>query len=133
VAYSKGYQAASTAVITKLNNGFRILGSSPYSKDNPIPLQSKLPEGLVYRIQLGAYSGLLEDNAFRGLSPVSAEKSTNNNVTKYYVGYFSSIEDARKALDDIKKYGYPDAFLVSYFKGEKISVQKAREIEFAEK
>jgi hypothetical protein len=33
----------------------------------------------------------------------------------------------------VKKYGYPDAFLVSYYKGDKISVQKARELEFAEK
>jgi hypothetical protein len=132
-AFSKGYQAATTAVVAELNNGFRILGASPYSKDNPIPLQSKLPEGLIYRIQLGAFSSSLEENAFRGLSPVTAEKTANSHVIKYYVGYFSSIGEARKALDDVKKYGYPDAFLVSYYKGDKISVQKARELEFAEK
>jgi hypothetical protein len=132
-SYTTGYQAATTAAVTEMNNAFRIMGSSPYSKDNPIPLESKLPEGLVYRIQLGAFSDKLEDNAFKGLTPVTAEKNTNSPVTKYYVGYFPSIEKARKALEDVKKYGYPDAFLVSYFKGEKISVQKAREIEFTEK
>lgn len=117
----------------KMTDGFRIIGSSPYSKRNPIPFNVKLPEGLVYRIQLGIYSGILEDNAFRGLTPVSAERVEDKDLVRYYAGYFNSMEEARKALAEVKLYGYPDAFLVSYFNKEKISVQKAKEIEFAEK
>jgi hypothetical protein len=90
-----------------------------------------LPGGLVYRIQLGAYTNEIPQNTFGGLSPVSKERTSTS--TKYYVGIFSSITEAREALEKVKNYGYPDAFLVSYFDENKISVQQAREIEFANK
>jgi hypothetical protein len=131
--YAQGYEAAAKIAVPQIAEGFKIEGSSPYSKDNPIPFQAKLPDGLIYRIQLGAYSGVIEETAFKGLTPVTAEKTKNKDITKYYVGYFASIEDARQALNEVKSYGYPDAFLVSYYNKEKIAIQKAREIEFAEK
>lgn len=132
-SYTQGYNAATQVAVPQIAEGFRIEKTSPYSKDNPIPFQAKLPDGLIYRIQLGAYSGVIEENAFKGLTPVTAEKTANKDITKYYVGYFPTIEVARKALGEVKSYGYPDAFLVSYYNKEKITIQKAREIEFAEK
>jgi hypothetical protein len=117
----------------EINKSFQILNASPYSKDNPIPVKSDLPLGLVYRIQLAAYAARVPENAFRGLFPLSSENVQGKNVTRYFVGYFSVIKDARKALESVKKYGYTDAFLVSYYNGEKITIEKAREIEFAEK
>jgi len=92
---------------------------------------ASISEGLTYRIQLGAYSNEIPENTFGGLTPVSKEASASN--TKYYVGAFNSIKEAREALGKVKEYGYPDAFLVSFFNSQKISVQKAREIEFAER
>jgi len=130
--YSKGLEAASIAGL-EINKSFQILNDSPYSKEHPIPVKSDLPLGLVYRIQLAAYSGHVPENAFRGLTPLSSENVQGKNVTRYFVGYFSIINEARKALESVKKYGYPDAFLVSYYNGEKITIEKAREIEFAEK
>jgi hypothetical protein len=114
----------------ELAANFTILNTSPYSSENPIP-STLLPTGLVYRIQLGAFSGIIPENAFGGLSPVSMEKGASE--TKYFVGTFTSIIKAREALEQVKKYGYPDAFLVSYLDQNKIPVQQAREIEFAGK
>lgn len=128
-AANEGSEAARMAN-REIAEGFSIMQSSPYSENNPIPIAS-LPGGLIYRIQLGAFSNKIPDDTFGGLTPVSKEELSNN--TKYYVGYFKSITEARQALNKIKKYGYPDAFLVSYYEREKISVQKAREIEFAER
>lgn len=130
--YSKGLEAASIAG-QEINKSFQIMDTSPYSMNNPIPMKSNLPTGLVYRIQLAAYAGRVAENAFRGLFPLSSETVQGKNVIRYFVGYFSVISEARKALESVKKYGYPDAFLVSYFNGEKITIEKAREIEFAEK
>jgi len=132
-ASDHGRETTTNIAKPKINDGFRIMGSSPYSKRNPIPFHVKLPEGLVYRVQLGIYAGILEDNAFGGLTPISAEKVEDKDLIRYYAGYFNSMEEARKALTEVKLYGYPDAFLVSYFNKEKISVQKAKEIEFTEK
>jgi hypothetical protein len=130
--YSKGLEAATVAT-DELNKNFQILSTSPYSKNNPIPPRVELSSGLVYRIQLAAYAAKVSDDAFRGLSPISCESVQGKNVTRYFVGYFSGITEARKALESVKKYGYPDAFLVSYYNKEKITIEKAREIEFAEK
>ena len=128
-AADQGAEAARMAN-REISEGFSIMQSSPYSENNPIPI-ANLPGGLIYRIQLGAFSNTVPDNTFGGLAPVSKEEVSHN--TKYYVGYFKSITEARQALNKIKKYGYPDAFVVSYYEREKISVQQAREIEFAEK
>jgi tetratricopeptide (TPR) repeat protein len=127
--YEKGLSAAKS-VNTELSFIFAIQTSSPYSAENPIPV-AILPDGLIYRIQLGAFTNPIPDNAFGGLSPVSKEKGKNE--TKYYVGYFTSVAKAREALEEVRKYGYPDAFIVSFFDSKKISIQKAREIEFAQK
>ena len=122
--------AAARLANREISDGFSIMQSSPYSESNPIPI-ANLPAGLIYRIQLGAFSKTIPDNTFGGLTPVSKEEVAHN--TKYYVGNFKSITEARQALNKIKKYGYPDAFIVSYYEREKISVQRAREIEFAER
>ncbi len=127
-AYQQGVDAGTNAS-AEISSVFSISGTAPYSKENPIPV-AILPAGLVYRIQLGSFTNPIPDNAFGGLSPVSKEKNTTE--TKYYVGYFPSIIKAREALEEVKKYGYPDAFIVSYYDSKKIPIQKAREIEFAE-
>jgi hypothetical protein len=127
--YQLGFEAAKAAN-AELAFTFSINTASPYSAQNPIPV-AMLSEGLVYRIQLGAFSNAIPEDSFGGLAPVSKEK--NAKETKYYVGYFSSVTKAREALDKVKKYGYPDAFIVSFFDSKKISIQQAREIEFAEK
>lgn len=112
---------------------FEIFQQSPYSEKNPIPLDERLPDGLVYRIQLGAYSKALPANAFGGLSPIFGEYYQERQLTKYYVGLFYSSVDAKNALQKVKEYGYPDAFLVPYYNQGKISIQSAREKEFGEK
>jgi hypothetical protein len=125
--YNRGYNAAKE-MGNELTSAFSIMSTSPYSKGNPIPVAS-LPGGLIYRIQLGSYSQEIPENTFGGLSPVTKENASN--ITRYYVGTFNSIINAREALDKVKAYGYPDAFLVSFYNQNKISVQEAREIEFA--
>ncbi len=112
---------------------FNILSESPYSDDNPIPVNQGLPDGLAYRIQLGVYSQALPQNAFGGLSPIAANILKEKKLIKYYVGLFYSSIEAKKALQQVKEYGYPDAFLVPYYDQHKISIQSAREKEFGEK
>lgn len=133
---SKPEAAISPAISTKAENNmleFSIAEESPYSDANPIPLASDVPEGLVYRIQLGAYSQQIPMNSFGGLTPMSAEIIPEKDVTKYYVGYFASSKAAREALNQVKDYGFKDAFVVPYYNKEKIAISKARELEFSKK
>ena len=112
---------------------FEILEESPYNDAYPIPSTNELPAGLVYRIQLGAFGKKLSMDAFGGLSPLTAEYLHERNLTKYYVGYFTTSKDARNALSQVKDYGYTDAFIVPYLDKRKVSINEAREVEFSQK
>ncbi len=123
--YEKGKGAAKLA-----QSMFAIQPRSPYSQSNPIPSVS-IPLGLIYKIQLGSFSQAVPENTFNGLTPVSKEEE--NGSTKYYVGSFASLKEVRRALEQVRNYGYPDAFIVSFNNNKKINIQKAKEIEFASK
>jgi tetratricopeptide (TPR) repeat protein len=110
-------------------NRFDILGESPYNENNPIPVDVSLPPGVFYRIQLGAYGNALEPGAFQGISPITAETIPERGLIKYYAGKFSRYEDASAALSRIRSSGYEDAFIVSWYNGNPISTQKAKQLE----
>jgi hypothetical protein len=109
---------------------FKILLSSPYSKLNPIPSDMNLPDGLLFRIQLGVFGKPVANDTFKGLSPVSYE--VVDGKIKYYAGIFYSSESAGKALKDIREYGFSDSFLVPFYNGKIISIEKAKEIEYSQ-
>jgi hypothetical protein len=60
--------------------GFSFMPQSPYSETNPIPINPPLPEGLVFKVQIGAFNSPVKTDAFNGLSPVSAEKLEGVNI-----------------------------------------------------
>jgi hypothetical protein len=109
---------------------FDILQSSPYNELNPIPSNISLPGGLVFRIQLGVYSKPVSGNTFGGLFPVSYEEI--KGMIKYYTGIFSSSEKANKALEKVREYGFSDSFIVPFYNSKKISIEKAKEIEYSQ-
>ncbi|GHT21004.1 hypothetical protein FACS189430_00360 [Bacteroidia bacterium] len=107
---------------------FKILASAPYSAKNPIPIDPPLPDGVVYKIQLGAFSKSVAANAFKGLSPLSGEKLPSG-VVKYYVGLFRTNAEAEKALREVKQYGYKDAFVVAFYNRKSIILTRAVQLE----
>ncbi len=109
---------------------FDILEISPYNDFNPIPSEIKIPDGLVFRIQMGVYSKPVPNNTFKGLSPMSSVYVSGK--IKYFTGIFYSSNSANKALNDIREYGFPDAFIVSFYNGKTIKIEKAKEIEYSQ-
>ncbi|MCP4311410.1 MAG: hypothetical protein GY790_09125 [Bacteroidetes bacterium] len=110
-------------------NRFDILGSSPYTKSNPIPADVALPDGVFYRIQLGAYGKPVDPGTFLGISPITAETLEERALIKYYAGKFTKYEDASTALSKIRSLGYEDAFISSWYNGSPVSSQKAKQLE----
>jgi hypothetical protein len=110
---------------------FSLAENPPYSASNPIPKGLDTHTGLIYRIQLGAFSKPRPSEAFGGISPVRYEQSENSGVLKYFAGVFYSLNGVTAAIGQVKKNGFPDAFIVAYLDGKLISTEKAKEVEFA--
>ncbi|PID91313.1 MAG: hypothetical protein CSA96_08985 [Bacteroidetes bacterium] len=128
--------AAGTASLQKgspetapVMNRMEILPTTPYTVDKPIPMDISLPLGVFYRIQLGAVSTPAEPGTFGGISPVTGEFLPDRGLYKYYAGKFSHYDAASAALSRIRSRGYEDAFIVSWYQGKPISVQRAKQLE----
>jgi tetratricopeptide (TPR) repeat protein len=116
---------------TKSNNvsRFMVLDASPYNDNNPFPVDTPLPQGPFYRIQLGVFSQKVEWNAFKGISPITAETVPGRTMTRYYAGKFNTYDEAINALGKVKQSGFRDAFIVAWYNGEKMTVERVIEFE----
>ena len=106
---------------------FRTTSSSVYSDEARIPVGNKT-SGLVYKVQVGAFRKPLPQDHFQEFAPISGEV-LNNGITRYMVGYFTTFDPANGAKGKVNDLGYTDAFVVAYCNGERISIDKARQIE----
>ncbi len=102
---------------------------SAYNSSKPIPVASKeeLPEGLIYKVQVGAFRNPISQAHFKGFAPLMAEK-TSTGITRYTAGFFVTETTAIQARNKIRNLGYSDAFVVAFFNGERISINRARGI-----
>jgi hypothetical protein len=99
--------------------------SSFYSASTPIPVNTPLPSGVIFKVQIGAFRNAIRQDAFKGIKPITGE-STGTGLTRYSAGAFNNFAEADLAKDEIRGIGYSDAFVVAYRNGERISVGAAR-------
>ncbi len=108
---------------------FRILASSQEAGEFPILLNEALPQGLIYRIQIGIFKNLDSKQYFKGIEPVMAESVEGKDLIRYSVGLFSQFEDANEALSKVKERGFTDAFIVAFYNQVRVQVKYARTLE----
>jgi hypothetical protein len=107
-----------------LNTCFNHTEGSYYSSSNPVPMNPELPEGLVFKVQIGAFRAPLSPETFKGLQPLSGE-TTRPGWIRYCVGMFKTFEPANTVKNEIKRNGYKDAFVVAYYNGKRIELNDA--------
>lgn len=93
-----------------------------------IPIDPKLPEGLLYKIQVGAFRNPIPAGTFGNIKPLVGE-SAGNGLTRYTVGLFQNFTSAEEALSQVKSLGYGDAFIVSYYSGSRVPMNEAQAVE----
>lgn len=108
---------------------FQIVEKSPYDAQNPIPVNEPYPAGVLYKIQLGAFSRPLEISSFKGMTPVSIERLSGAKVSKYFIGKFKKFSDADKSLSVVRSKGFKDAFIVAWLDGKSLPVSRAQSME----
>lgn len=102
-----------------------VVNPGPAVNNRKVPIDPVVPKGLVYRIQVAVFSKPVTYGIFKGISPVSGFTSTGTQAIKYYAGMFRETTDANKALQEVKKAGFRDAFLAAVFDGKPVSLDRA--------
>ena len=105
----------------KVDLSFKVLDESVVIEDY------KLPETLVYQIQVATTAGKLEASRFKGLSPVYTKMLGSKHV--YRIGMFDTWAEANRALSTVKSKGFSSASIVAFDKAANVTVKNARALE----
>ncbi|MBN2682906.1 MAG: hypothetical protein JXR58_10385 [Bacteroidales bacterium] len=87
--------------------------------------ENSLAEKTIFKIQVGAFIGKVNEKEFSGIQPISIE-NIPNGFTKYLVGEYNSIEVARHAQKILRQTGFTDAFVVAYQNGDRLGMVKEK-------
>jgi hypothetical protein len=119
IVTTKKTNEKTTSKPSRLRELFERRSKSIYSASRPIPLDEKLPDGLVFKVQMGAFKNAIPQDLFKGISPVSGE-TTAKGFIRYTAGLFFTCESADQAKKEIRTLGFPDAFIVAFMDGKRI-------------
>ncbi len=100
------------------------------SSQDAVEMDQEVPDGLVYKIQLGYYPEDEDINNFYGLFPITGE-TVRKDLARFYAGLFFSYADASAGNKYVRQNAIANAFIVPFHNGQKISVSRAVEIERA--
>ncbi len=103
---------------------FRVDKIKFYSSNVPIPVTDQVPNGLVYKLQVGFFESNIPADHFEGLFPLSTSK-VDETYFRYVVGNFKRYKEAEKAKKMLVERGYSDSFIISFLDGNKIPISTA--------
>lgn len=111
------------------DEAFERRASPVYTAQKPIPVNDKLqlPEGIIYKVQIGAFRNPISQNLFVGMSPITGER-TPQGFIRYTAGIFKNRSTAESIKNEIKNLGYKDAFVVAFKDGKRIPMKEANAI-----
>lgn len=93
-------------------------------REEPIPMDMQLPQGIVFKVQIGAFRNEVPQEAFSDMTPVMGE-TVGNGLVRYTAGLFTGFDQAASAKDQVRARGYRDAFVVAYRDGQRIPLGEA--------
>jgi len=98
------------------------------AEEGEVTMNEEIPDGLVYKIQLGYYPEDVDKDNFVGLFPVSGE-TVKDGLARFYAGLFFSYEEASQGNTYVRENAIPNSFVVPFYNGQKISMSRAVAIE----
>ncbi|MBL7888461.1 MAG: PD40 domain-containing protein [Bacteroidia bacterium] len=116
--------ASNTSVQLSPEEKFERTSVPVYNASKPIPVNEKLPEGLIFKVQIGAFRNPIPQDLFKGMTPITGE-TTPTGLTRYTAGLFKKFSTADKVKQEIRDLGYRDAFVVAFYNGKRISMSEA--------
>lgn len=93
----------------------------------PAPKKEITIEKVVFKVQIGTYlKSMLNDALFK---EINAEQQFINGTFKYYVGNETDKSSVDKLKNQLKEKGFKGAFVVAFYKGERISTKEALDLQ----
>ena len=130
IIFASGSPIAKSAILekfpdistSKLNQAIKDL-QKKYSEHSGVLLKE-----FNGKVQFMSNESIIQpgDNLLKDISQF--EYYVQNNVYKYVTGSFYKSSQAKELQDEVRKKGFKDAFVVAFYKGERITLQQAKEI-----
>lgn len=115
--------------ITEVFSLFRVETDTSLIKNHKVSIDPELPEGLVYRIQMGVFSKVPDPSFFKGITPVIGSTIAGSGAVRYFAGMFRKMEDANRSLLAMKQMGFRDSFISAVLDGKAVSIERAALLE----
>lgn len=96
--------------------------SQPPAQPDVLP-SDRMLDGIVFRVQLGAFQQNRIDEGLDTSENLSLEES--DNLQKVVVGQFRNYDNAKTLRNRLRRMGAKDAFIVAYRDGQRITVEEA--------
>lgn len=93
------------------------------------PKATPVATGIVYKVQFMTSGKEVKANAreFKGITDY--EYYMQNTTYCYTTGHFATAREAANYQKEVRDKGFKDAFVVAFHNGERISLQKAKEMQ----
>ncbi len=113
-----------TPIPTVLTTDIFEMRAAAERRTAPVPINTAMPTGIVFKVQVGAFRNEVPAAAFSDMTPLTGE-TTSSGLIRYTAGMFTGIEGAQRAQQLVRERGYRDAFVVAYRDGQRIPVSEA--------
>jgi hypothetical protein len=81
---------------------------------------NKVVDSLEYTVQIGAYKIMENFNYSKLIGlPKAQRKTYGDNITRFTLGNYKTLNEANVLLKKAKKNGIKDAFIIAIYKGQK--------------
>ena len=91
---------------------------SIYNSSNPVPKTIVYDYGTIYRIRIGIFSTRPSISILRGVTPLSYTTDYNDGQYAYFVGGFSTEDEAKEGANRLKKMGFKEPIVAAWVDGE---------------
>src|SRR5699024_6325009 len=82
-------------------------------------------DDILFRVQIGVGSTPLETTSYNIKGLEGVERQKEGEFYKYYYGKSNDYIDIQTLNQEAKKQGFPEAFIVAFKNGKKISTETA--------
>ncbi len=95
----------------------------PQNQPSEVMTDQPVLQGVVYRVQIGAFGQNQVENDLATSPNLSLEAS--GDLQKVVVGQFTNYANAKRLRDRMRQMGVTDAFIVAYNDGMRIDIREA--------